>query len=185
MDIKSRVKIGKDGSADWGGASQPTPGTYLGRYNEGIELKNGGEDGTDTTKRRINIPITVIEGENNGKIFYASIFVDGEDWMKERSFDQLCVIIEIAGLTTYFMGKYAKYDSLLDDAIIENVVRDLQVKLVDKIARFTTELQKSKDGDKEYLRIRKVAPASSGGSATARNGTSATTTDTSPDMWEK
>lgn len=151
MDIKGHVRVGKDGSAEFGGAQQPTPGAYLGRYDEGIDLVT-----SDDGKRRINIPVTVIEGDNDGKRFYISVFVDGEEWMRERSFDQLCAIIDKADLADFFTKKYSAYDTLLDDAIISNVVDDLKIKLTDKVAHFTTEMQKSKGGEGEFIRVRKI-----------------------------
>lgn len=161
MEIKSHVKYGKDGAGEFGGAQQPTPGTYMGRYDEGIDLVKNEETGS----RRINIPVAVIEGDNDGKRFFISLFVDGEAWQKDRSFDQLCTIIDTADaagtVTDYFTKKYAAFDTLFDDTIISAVVDDLKLKLTDKVAVFTTDITKTKVGDevREYLRVKKIAPA--------------------------
>jgi len=161
MEIKSRVKYGKDGAGEFGGAQQPTPGTYLGRYDEGIDLVKNEETGS----RRINIPVAVIEGDNDGKRFFISLFVDGEAWQKDRSFDQLCTIIDTADaagtVTDFFTKKYAAFDTLFDDSIISNVVDDLKLKLTDKIATFTTEMNKVKVGEetRDYIRVKKISPA--------------------------
>lgn len=170
MDLKSRVKYGTDGGADWGGTPSAGPGKYKGVFEEGIELKVHEESGA----KSVQIPVKVVEGTEEGKRFFIFLNATGEDWMIERSFTQLCVLLDATDLAGFFEDKYKRYDTLFDEAIIAQVVKDLQIKLPDKIAGFETSLEsyKNKAGEeKQSLRIRKVWPVGRKGGGTGKAAT--------------
>lgn len=152
------MKVQGEQSANYGGFQIPPKGEYLIKVDEGIALGEP-KDPSVSQARPLKIVFSIAEGEYTNSKIFSTIWTTKKDGTPNKmGHDQICNLIVQTGITDAFdkNAEIAAFQGelLTDPAIIEAVVRGLQLKLTDRSLYAKINHRKNEnDPDRPWLDI--------------------------------